>query len=419
MMMETRVCIIGAGPAGLIAAIFSAQAGANTTAIEVNSAAGKKLLLTGGGRCNLTHLAAAQEIARAFGSKGRFLSYSLHKFPPAEMRQFFQKYGLKSTVEDDGCVFPATNRSDDVRDVLFAEAKKLGVHFIFSAKARGIIKHNNFFDVHIAKGIIQAEKIIIATGGKSFPETGSTGDGYKFAQSFGHTIIPPRPSLVPLVTGEKWPGELGGTSLENVKITTMINNKKVIATGAMLFTQDGIGGPAAIDLSQFVTDILPNEKNPCKITIDLIRDTSESELEQMILRQASEHPKKTIVNVLSEIVPRRISQVLCRQLNLPENLLANQLNKNLRMKLMHLLKAVSLSIVRTRPIEEAIVTRGGVSTGEVEPKTMESKICPHLFFAGEVLDVDGPCGGYSLQMCWSTGALAGISAGQTTPSNPQ
>ncbi len=407
---RTKICIIGAGPAGLMAAIHSGGCDTETILLESNNQAGCKLLLTGGGRCNLTHEAAVDELARAFGAKGKFLRHSFHQFPPESVRQFFQKHGLKSKVEDNGCVFPVTDCAGDVRDVLLTEAKRLGVRFIFSAKIKSIAKHGEYFTIERTGQKILAEKVIIATGGMSYPETGSTGDGYKFAHNFGHTIIEPKASLVPLVTVENWPGELAGTSMENVKITTTIGGKKVIATGAMLFTHNGIGGPAALDLSRFVTDLLPNETNPIKISIDLIAASNEVELEKMILKQIGEHPKKTVASILTEIVPRRISQVLCRQLDFPENLYANQLSKNLRRKLLRLLKAIPLSIVRSRPIAEAVVTRGGVSLGEVEARTMESKICPGLFFAGEVLDVDGPCGGYNLQMCWSTGALAGLSA---------
>jgi len=410
-----------------MAAIFSASSatgktGARTMVIEANKSPGQKLLLTGGGRCNLTHLAAAQEIARAFGPKGRFLSYSLHKFLPTDVRQFFRKYGLESKVDQTGCVFPASDRASDVRDVLFTEAKKLGVRFIFSTKVKSIAKHGEYFTIgRAARQKILAEKVIIATGGLSYPPTGSTGDGYKFARHFGHTIIEPRASLVPLVTHEKWPSELAGTSLDNVKITASFGKKKtvlsrvegIVTAGALLFTHDGISGPAALEMSRFATDFLPNEKKPLKITIDLISDIDETELERMILKQISEHSKKTVANILAEMVPRRISQILYRQLNLTAELYANQLNKDIRKKLLHLLKATPLSIVRTRPIAEAMVTRGGVSTAEIESKTMESKICRGLYFAGEVIDVDGPCGGYNLQMCWSTGALAGLSAGQS------
>jgi len=411
--MRAEVCVIGAGPAGLMGAIFAAQAGARTMVIETNATAGRKLLLTGGGRCNFTHQATGEETAREFGPKGRFLRYSLHKFPPAKSQQFFRRHGLESKVDQAGCVFPVSDRAGDVRDILSAEAKRLGVRFTFSTKVMAVTRHGEHFAISSARQVILAEKVIVATGGLALPDTGSTGDGYRFAGQMGHTVVQPRPSLVPLVTLESWPGDLAGTSLENVKISTNVAKKKIIVTGAMLFTHDGIGGPAALQLSRFVTDFLPNERNPLKISIDLVTDISEAELEKMILKQASDHPKKAVVNVSVEFVPRRVSHVLCAQFDLAANLPANQLSKDLRIKLLHLLKAVPLSIVRTRPIAEAMVTCGGVDVTEVEPKTMESKICPGLFFAGEILDVDGPCGGYNLQMCWSTGALAGLSAAQS------
>lgn len=412
---RTKVCIIGAGPAGLMAAIHSAALRAETVVLEANANAGRKLLLTGNGRCNFTHRGCADELAKAFGSKGKFLRHCFYKFSPESVRHFFEESGLKSKVEDNGCVFPVSDRASDVRDVLLNEAHRLGVRFILSRRVESIAKQGQNFVVGNAGQVILAEKVIIATGGLSYPETGSTGDGYRFACRLGHTVVQPRASLVALVTLEKWPSELAGTSLDNVKITALVGKKKIVTAGAMLFTHDGISGPAVLELSRFVTDFLPNEKHPIKIAIDLVTVSNEAELQKMIIRQIDEHPKKTVANVLAEIVPRRVSQVLCRQHNVSTELSANQLSKDLRKKLLHFLKAVPFSIVRTRPIAEAMVTRGGVNVTEVEPKTMESKICPGLYFAGEILDVDGPCGGYNLQMCWSAGALAGFSAGQNKP----
>lgn len=413
---RAEVCIIGAGPAGLTAAIFAARAGACTALIEANTTTGQKLLLTGGGRCNFTHQGTADQTARAFGPKGRFLRYSLHKLPPDKVRDFFRERGLHSKVEQDGCVFPVTDRAGDVRDTLLAEAKSLGVQFMFSTKVTSVTRHAEHFTVTSTGKVILAEKVIIATGGLSYPGTGSTGDGYEFARRLGHTIVPPRPALVPLVTRESWPGDLAGTSLENVKIATSIGTKRIVVTGAMLFTHDGIGGPAVLDLSRLTVDFLPGAEKPIEIVIDLSLGTTEAELEKQMLERLGANPKKTVANILAGLVPRRVSAVLCRQVHCAE-LLAGQLSKDVRRKLLHLLKASPLSIVRTRPIAEATVTRGGVDVTQIEPKTMESNICPHLFFAGEILDADGPCGGYNLQMCWSTGALAGLSAAarRTTP----
>lgn len=408
--LRTKVCVIGAGPAGLMASIHSAGSNVETVLLESNNTASRKLLLSGGGRCNFTLLATAEEMARAFGPKGKFLSYSLHKFPPVQVRRFFRKLGLESIVEQDGCVFPVSERAIDVRNVLSAETKRLGVRLIFSGKAESITKHRGDFVVNNSGKLILAKKVIIATGGLSYPDSGSTGDGYRLAHQLGHTIVQPRASLVPLVTLERWPGDLAGISLENVKISTAIDRKKIIVKGAMLFTHDGIGGPAVLELSRFVTDFLPGDKEPIRIFIDIVSNIGEADLEKLVLKRSSEHPKKTIANILAEHVPQRVSQVLCNQFNFAANLCAGQLSRDLRKRLLHLLKSLPLSITRTRPIAEAMVTRGGVSVAEIEPETMESKICPGLFFAGEVIDVDGPCGGYNLQMCWSTGALASLCA---------
>ncbi len=418
-MERTKVCIIGAGPAGLMASIHCAlapascfrkkAAGAETAVFETNTTAGRKLFLTGGGRCNLTHLASPDEIVRSFGPKGRFLSYCLHKFPPEQTRLFFHELGLESVVEPDGCVFPASDRAIDVRDCLIKRAKELNVRFYFDKPVKNIVRKGNSFVIHTGSGSFFTEKVIIATGGLSFPQTGSTGDGYRFARELGHTIAKPKASLVPLVTRESWPGELAGTAVENVKASARINNKKITTAGALVFTDDGIGGLAAWDMSRHLTDHLPAFGKPLEIAIDLTPQVTEVELGTQLTSLTAENPKKKMVNILMEFVPRRLAEVLCNLVGC-NDIEANQLKKDVRKKLISNLKALPISIINTRPIAEAIVTRGGVSTAEIEPKTMESKICPHLFFAGEVIDVDGPCGGYSLQICWSTGAIAGSSA---------
>jgi predicted Rossmann fold flavoprotein len=419
---RTKVCIIGAGPAGLMASIHCALANAETAVFESNTTVGRKLLLTGGGRCNLTHLAGPDEIVRAFTPKGRFLSYCLHKFTPEHTRLFFRELGLESRIEQDDCVFPTSDRASDVRDCLIKHAKNLpvrrsfsgvgGVRFFFDKPVKNIAREGNSFVIRTSREIIAAEKVIIATGGLSFPQTGSTGDGYRFAKELGHTIVEPKASLVPLVTREKWPGQIAGTAVENVKVYAHINNKKITTAGALVFTDDGIGGPAVWDMSRHLTDRLPALEKPLEITIDLAPQVTEVQFGAQFTALIAENPKKKIVNILAEFVPRRLAEVLCTLAGCNEEIEANQLKKDVRKKLISNLKALPLSIINTRPIAEAIVTRGGVNTCEIESKTMESKICPGLFFAGEVIDADGPCGGYSLQMCWSTGALAGASAGR-------
>jgi len=424
--MRIDVCIIGAGPAGLIAAIHCATANAKTIVVESNTAAGRKLLQSGAGRCNFTHLASPDEIARAFGPKGRFLNYSLHRFTPEQVRQFFLELGLESKVEQacselarpepvegvepDGCVFPITDRASDVRDVLVKCAESRGVRFCFGKSVKRVVREGGCFAIHTAGEIISAKKVIIATGGLSWPQTGSTGDGYRLARELGHRIIEPRASLVPLVTRESWLGELAGASLKDVKISVVVKGRKIVATGPMIFTDDGIGGPAVLDLSRLITDYLPDKKNPLEIYVDTMPGMSEAEFDKQIREQIIANPKKTVAGILAFFLPRRMAATLCEQFNFDAGLLGSEFKKDVRKKLVRILKALPISVVSTRPIDEAIVTRGGVSIEQIQSKTMESKICPGLFFAGEVLDVDGPCGGYNLQMCWSTGALAGCEA---------
>jgi hypothetical protein len=392
-----------------MAAIHCAEANAETFVFESNTVAGRKLLHSGAGRCNFTHLASAAELIRAFGPKGRFLSYSLHRFTAEQVRLFFRRHGLESSVEQDGCVFPVTQRASDVRDVLAKHAKSCSVHFYFGKPVKHIERKEDSFVIHAAGNIIYAKKVIIATGGLSWPQTGSTGDGYRLAKELGHHIIEPKASLVPLVTCQSWPAELSGTSLKDVRISAVVEGRKIAVSGPMIFTDDGIGGPAVLDLSSFLTDYLPNKENPIEIRIDMVRQISEAELDKQVRERIADNPKKTVAVVLADFVPRRAAAILCRQYDC-QNLASCELTKELRRKLVQLVKAVPLSIVSTRPIDEAIVTRGGVALEEIDPKTMESKICPGLFFAGEVIDVDGPCGGYNLQLCWSTAALAGRSA---------
>jgi predicted Rossmann fold flavoprotein len=304
-------------------------------------------------------------------------------------------------------VFPASERAGDVRDALLNHCQKLGVQFVFGRGVERIEKHDNGFAVFTGREVITAQKLIIATGGASYPQTGSTGDGYKLAKSLGHTIIEPRPALVPLVTKEDWPRELAGTSLDSVKISAKAGDKKVFVTGPMIFTHDGIGGPAVLDLSRLLANYLPAKK-PIEIFVDVDPAMSEEKLEEYLMAQLSRYSRKIIVNVLFDLIPKKLAGLLCRQAGIAETT-ASHLGKEHRRKVVQLLKRLPISITATGPIEEATVTRGGVSSIEIDPKTMQSKICPGLFFAGEIIDADGPCGGYNLQICWSTGALAGKS----------
>jgi len=408
--VTTDVCIVGAGPAGLMAAIHAAKARADTTLVETHANAGRKLLVTGGGRCNFTHAATVDELVRAFGQGGRFLRHGFHELSPDGIRTFFDSRGLPSRVEPDGCVFPETDRAADVRDILLREAERLGVRLLYHNRVTEIATENDGFTIRTAQRTLSSRRLIIATGGVSWPQTGSTGDGYRYAAALGHTVVPPRASLVPLVTRENWPGTLAGVSLGNVKAWIAARGRKVSANGALVFTQDGIGGPAALDLSRALAGPMAGGID---IRIDLAPDLEEAELDRQIREQLASHPKKAVVSIVAGFVPKRLASTLGALARCDSDLQASQLQKEMRKRLVGIFKALPLCVTDTRPLAEATVTRGGVSREQIEPRTMESKVRPGLFFAGEVIDVDGPCGGYSLQACWSTGALAGRSAARS------
>jgi predicted Rossmann fold flavoprotein len=408
-----RICIIGAGPAGLMAALHAAAERTPTLVVEANATAGRKLLLTGGGRCNFTHAGSPEELARAFGKAGRFLRHSLYEFPPDRVREFFRARGLASTVEPDGCVFPARRRAGDVRDLLVEECERLGVQILYGSRVTGVAAGASDFTVRMEAGHVVAARVILATGGVSWPQTGSRGDGYRFAAQLGHTIVPPRPALVPLLTRESWPGELAGVSLPAVKMGAAVHEHGFTVTGSMLFTQDGIGGPAVLDLSRLLADALFESRAGIAVSIDVLPALDETQLDRQLRRSFQDHPRKTVATILSELVPRQFARTLCQLAGCEGDLQAGQLSAGKRKRLVGAVKRLTLHVIGTEPIAQATVTRGGVRTSEIEPRTLESKIRPGLFFAGEVIDLDGPCGGYNLQMCWSTGAAAGRAAARS------
>lgn len=412
-MRTEDICIIGAGPAGLMAAIHAAANHAPVTILETNPTAGRKLLITGGGRCNFTHVGGPEEIARAFDRQGRFLKHCLYEFSPDAVREFFQSRGLPSTVEPDGCVFPAGNQAAEVRDILVAQAAGLGVRIQYQSQVEAVTAGDNRFTVHAKDRQIPASRIVLATGGLSWPQTGSTGDGYRFARDLGHTVVPPKPALVPLVTQETWVSDLAGVSLADVKIRVTLNKRVLAVTGNMLFTQRGIGGPAAQDLSRFLADALFEKPRGIPTEIDILPGVDETQVDRQLHQRLQAQARKTVANVLSESLSKQLSQTLCLLAGCGRDAQAGQLPSEKRRQLVRTIKRLPLTVTGSEPIAKATVTRGGVSRDEIDPRTMESKIRPGLFFAGEVIDLDGPCGGYNLQMCWSTGARAGRSAART------
>jgi predicted Rossmann fold flavoprotein len=310
-------------------------------------------------------------------------------------------------------VFPAAGGARDIRDALVREAERLGARFVFAQPVKRIVQTERHFVVQTRSERIVGNRVILATGGASWPATGSTGDGYRFAEELGHTVVPPRAALVPLVAQERWPGQLAGVALADVTLRATLDGRKITAGGALVFTQDGIGGPAALDLSRLLADALPAEPPGIGVRIDLVPDTDEAELARHLQSSLAAHTKRTVANVLAEFVPRRLASALCALADIDTALRCGQLSKSRRRRLLALMKSLPLSVTSTRPIDEATVTRGGVSIDQIDPRTMESKVCPGLFLAGEVIDVDGPCGGYNLQVAWSTGSLAGVSAARS------
>jgi predicted Rossmann fold flavoprotein len=424
--MKTDVSIIGAGPAGLCAAIFAAQAGAKTIVLERNTTACRKLLRTGGGRCNLTHTGSVEDFVRAYGPFGRFLKHSLYEFSADDLRRYFAQRGLPTKAEKEGCIFPDTDRASDVARVLLDHAQMLSVRFLYGKTARSIEKKQDGFVALADTEKVFAKAVIIATGGVTWPATGSTGDGYQFAGSFGHTIVDPRASLAPLVTAQTWLARnrkashrkvsltgltgLAGVAVPHVVIKAKVANRRLSASGPLMFTDSGIGGPAALDFSRLITDFLPDYANPIKATIDMMPQYQIDRLDKEIVSLCSQHPKKTAAAVLAKLLPRSLASSLLSQIDTSETILAGQFPKSRRMQVVKMLKELPLSIVATCPIAQATVTRGGVCTDEIDPKTMESRLCPGLFFAGEIINADGPCGGYNLQIAFSTGHLAGKTA---------
>ncbi len=404
------VCVVGAGPAGLMAAWAAAQAGARVVLVEANPVAGCKLLLTGGGRCNITHDMEPQEMVRDLGPMGTFLRHALVTYPPAAMLEFLHQRHVPTRTEPDGCVFPVRQKATEVRDALVEALREYDVHLQYQCRVQAIRRDPDAFEIKTIRQTLWARTAILATGGLSYPETGSTGDGYPWAADLGHKIVDPRPALVPLVTQETWPGHMAGVTIDPVTVTVDVEGRRESLTGPLLFTDGGIGGPVVLNASRFITDYLPNPENPVSLSIDLLPGAQAEALQNRLIELCERHPRKTVVSALSTFIPRRLAVVLVQQCGCADDLWVGNLKRRTRTLLVKTLKGLILSIQETRPLEVATVTRGGVSTDQIRSETMGSTLCPGLYFAGEIINVDGPCGGYNLQICWSTGVLAGRTA---------
>jgi predicted Rossmann fold flavoprotein len=408
--LARKVVVIGAGAAGLMAAGKAAERGLNVTLIEKNDRVGKKILISGKGRCNITNASDIKEFIENIPGNGNFLYSAFYNFSNEDLIRFFSEYGLKTKVERGGRVFPQSDRSKDVVDALSKYINKYNVKLLLKSPVHSIqADKGKVRSVMLKDGrIIDCDSIILATGGISYPGTGSTGDGYKMAKSLGHTILELKPSLVPLVTGEPWIKELQGLSLRNISISVVNNDGKKIYSdfGELLFTHFGVSGPVILSCSRH---LLKYNYSGVRLIIDLKPALSERKLYERVHRDFDKFSRKQYKNSLDELLPQKLIPVIIKLSGIPPDKFVNQISREERKNLVDLMKSLTLNITGSRPIEEAIITVGGVSTNEINPSTMESKLIKGLFFAGEIVDVDGYTGGYNLTIAFSTGHLAGAS----------
>lgn len=407
-MMQTQVVVIGGGAAGMMAALSAREAGASVTLLEPNEKLGRKLYITGKGRCNLTNNTTPEGVLNNVPRNGRFLYSAVTKFPPGAVMEYFEKLGVPLKTERGGRVFPCSDQAADVIDALFFALKKEKVT-IRRARAMGLeMTDGRVTGVKLEDGVLPAGAVILATGGVSYPGTGSTGDGYRFAREVGHKIVEPRASLVPLVEDGDTCARMQGLSLKNVTLTVKNQKKKVVfqEQGEMLFTHFGLSGPLVLSASAHGDW----SKDRYTAIIDLKPALDEAKLEARILRDVSEAPNKAFHNFLEGLAPRLMIPVLCEKADIPPDMPVNTMTKGQRRRLMETMKHFTIPIAGTRPVKEAIITAGGVKTGEIDPGTMMSKKTRGLFLAGEVIDVDAYTGGFNLQIAWCTGRAAGESA---------
>ena len=401
------VAVIGAGPAGLISAFQAARNGLRVVLIEKNSAFGKKFLLTGGGRCNLTNAEFdLRKLAENYNN-GEFLFHAFSVFGPKETIEFFEKLGIKTKTENNKRVFP---KNQDAKQILETFKKYLTenrVEILLNSEILDFEKKaGNITKIILKSGEISAKQYILATGGKSYSKTGSDGFGYQLAEKLGHKIEKPTPALSPIMLKEEWIKNLQGLSLADIQINVFQNNKKQFSEqGEILFTHYGLTGPAALNISGKVESLL--EKGEVKIIMDLFPLLNQELLLEGLEKDLKKYPKQTIKNILSVFVPERMAGAVLDIAKIDKNKIANNISKVERAEIVKTLKNIELTAQEVFGFEAAMVTKGGISLKEIDHKTMQSKIIKNLSFAGEILDVDGKTGGFNLQLCWSSGYIAG------------
>ena len=401
--------VIGGGAAGMMAAVFAARAGADVTLLEKNEKLGKKVYITGKGRCNLTNDCGLDEFLAQVPRNPRFLYSALSFFSPRDMMALLEENGCPVTVQRGKRVFPSSEKASDVTKALASLLRRYGVRVRLNTEVRRLAaERGRLAGAELADGsFLPADAVILACGGLSYPSTGSTGDGFRFAEALGHTVVPGSPVLVGLETEETWPRALQGLSLRNVSLTLSAGKKQLYSElGEMLFTHFGVSGPLALEASCH----LPTPPRGAALAIDLKPGLTREQLDARLRRDFAGAGKKQLKSVLPGLLPGSLAELFPDLCGLSAALPCSQVTAAQREGMISALKALPLTVKAPRPVEEAVVTRGGVSVKEIDPRTLRSRLVPNLFFAGEMIDVDAHTGGFNLQIAWSTGALSGKSS---------
>lgn len=394
----------------MMAAITAARRGFKVTLVEKNEKLGKKLFITGKGRCNITNAGDSEDLFNSIVTNRKFMFSSFNGFSNYDTLGFFDELGLHIKIERGNRVFPESDHSSDVIGALNRELKRLSVDVRLNTEVKDIIVNGGQATGVVVKcsgkeSTIQADNVIVATGGNSYQSTGSTGDGYRFARKLGHSVTPIVPALVPFNVAEDWESDLQGLSLKNVSIVVLDGKQEIYSDfGEMLFTHFGVSGPLILSASSFAARRI--KEHPLKLVIDLKPALSQEQLDERILRDFDEEKNKAFKNSLDKLLPKKMIPVIVRLSDIDGNKKVNEITKQERQKLVSLIKGLELTITGLRGFNEAIITQGGINVREINPTTMESKLVKNLYFAGEVLDVDALTGGFNLQIAWSTGYAA-------------
>lgn len=407
---QKQIVVIGAGPAGMMAAIKAAENGGKVTLLEKMQRVGRKMRITGKGRCNITNAADVTEILKNIHGNGKFLNSCMRAFDNHDVIDFFESNGVPTKVERGQRVFPQSDKAQDVVDAMLHKMHELGVTVETEMPVKDILTQDGrVAGVRTQTGAIyRADAVILCVGGASYPGTGSTGDGYAMAKALGHTIETIRPSLVPLETEEGWVKDCQGLSLRNVRGTLLCNGESVQEMfGEMMFTHFGVTGPIILSMSRKASELLLDKQNLVELEINLKPALTPEKLDARVQRDFAKYQRKQLDNAMIDLLPHKLIPVIIDYAYLEPDHPVNQLTAEERHRIVEAMQHLTLTITRTRPLAEAIVTVGGVSTKEINPKTMESKLVPGLYFAGEVVDVDAYTGGYNLQAAFSMGAAAG------------